>query len=312
MLHQAAHQQLCRGCRAGTCPAQLEGNSVSASPRSCSDQSLPLMSLWLPANSRCYVLQAGTATLAESSRMSAEPTPPPGEWSCTTTRCSSSFPFFSHFHLAPPDVPQVSACRSRMRRLTRFFQSPRQVVGPAAQAAPAPAGRPGRGSCSPRDGENNREYQICRRNAGDTVVGGPESLGSICSRLGRSPGDATQATLSPAARDARGMRRPPSGAGHQVAAGHRRTAPESPGNTALHGRLLMNHICGSRPGRQSCRCRTARGFHRRAGPTLGAASLVYVQHHTAAASPQTHTQQQPKPLPGAALDSKEGGRGPGR
>lgn len=244
------------------------------------------------------MLQAGIATSTESSRMSAESTPPPGEWSCTTTRCSSSFPFFSHFHLAVPDESQVSTCRSRVRRLTRFFQSPRRAVGPAAQAAPAPAGRPGSGSCSSRDGENNREYQICRRNAGDTVAGGPESLGILYSRLGRSPGDATQAALSPAARDAREMRgrcAEPPGAGHQMAAGHRRTAPESPGTTALHGRLLMNHICGSRPGRQSRGC----------GTTLGAASLVYVQHHTAAASPQTHTQQQPKPLPGAALDSKE-------
>lgn len=181
--------------------------------------------------------------------MSAEPTPPPGGWSCTTTRRSSSFPFFSHFHLAPPDEPQVSTCRSRVRRLTRFFQSPRRVVGPAVQAAPAPAGRPGSGSCSPRDGENNREYQICRRNAGDTVAGGLESLGSICSRLGRSPGDATQAALSPAARDARGMRRPPPG--RRTPDGSR-TPPHCPGEPGEYGpalSLLMNHICGSRRGR---------------------------------------------------------------
>lgn len=133
------------GCWAGLCPGGragpvLHGWGQLCLPRPRSDQSLPLVSRWLPAHPRCCVLQAG----AEISRVSAEPgaacagsggaepAPPPGEPSCTATRCSPSFPFFSHFPLAPPDEPQVPTCRSRVRRLTRFFQSPRRVVGPAA------------------------------------------------------------------------------------------------------------------------------------------------------------------------------------
>lgn len=118
-------------------------------------QSLPPVSLWLAAHSGCCVLQPGTqsapgeaepgAACAGSWGASAEPAPPPGEPSCAATRCSSSFPFFSHFHLAPPDEPQVPTCPSRVRRLTRFFQSPRRAVGPAAQgSASSCPGRPAR------------------------------------------------------------------------------------------------------------------------------------------------------------------------
>lgn len=134
----------CRLCRAGTRPAQLLIQLCLCLPcPPCSDQSLLLVSQarsrWCASlqafttrqTRRALPLQTGAAILAGSS--CAEPTAPPPEWCCTTTRCSSSFPFFSHVYLAPPDEPRLPACRSRARRLTRFFQSPRLVLGPAAQ-----------------------------------------------------------------------------------------------------------------------------------------------------------------------------------
>lgn len=129
----------------------FEGSSASASSPQptltshfnqcpCGPADSVRVSRHLPPSKSALLPQTGAAILAESSRVSTglrpvctEPAPPPGEWCCMTTCCSSSFPFFPHFYLAPPDQPRLPACRSRARRLTRFFQSPRLVLGPAAQ-----------------------------------------------------------------------------------------------------------------------------------------------------------------------------------
>lgn len=119
--------------------------------------------------------------------------------------------------------------------------------------------------------------------------GGLVSPGRICSRLGRRPEGATRTALS----SGRGDPGVPNGGGPAPAeAPDARWQPDTaarpcerlPGAERLGGGPVINRICGScwrKAG--SHRCGTARVFYSWVGSVLGAASLAYVQQHTAAA-----------------------------
>lgn len=193
----------------------------------------------------------------------AEPAPPPGQRGPAAARRSAGFPFF----LSRPSC--LPTCRSGARRLTRFFQSPRLVLGTRGtglrQLLPRQAGQ---AAAPPATGENNKKYQICRRNAGATVAGGGlVSPGRICSRLGRRPEGATRTALS----SGRGDPGVPNGGGPAPAeAPDARWQPDTaarpcerlPGAERLGGGPVINRICGScwrKAG--SHRCGTARVFY---------------------------------------------------
>lgn len=179
----------------------------------------------------------------------------PHWWCSAAPLYSPSFPFFPCFSLTPPAQPQLPACGCRVRRPTHIFQSPRLAVGPAHSALPAPAlaGRPGSCSSSPRDGENNKKYQICRRNAGDTVAGGPGESGQDLLTVWPSPRGCHSS--SPVGRLGWRGGTPwgpcPTAApvGHSTPDGSRtpphRRAENSSGSKAAPLTLLINHICRS-------------------------------------------------------------------